>query len=64
MPSIRQSFLILYTFLGLVYIALIAPPHRTAVARYLLLDADLLVLNALTPYFGAICTILGLSESY
>jgi hypothetical protein len=33
-------------------------------AYYLLLIIDLLILNALTPYLGAVYTILDLSESY
>ena len=65
MPSIRQSFLALYTFLGWAYIAFIALPYRAnAIYYYLIPVAGLFILNALTPYLGAIYTILDLSKSY
>ena len=65
MLSTHQGFLVLYTSLGLAYIALIAPPYRMVVVRcYLLLVVALLVLNVLMHYLGAVCTILDLSKSY
>ena len=61
----RIKVIVFYAFLGLAYIALITPPYRTAiVCYYSLLVVDLLVLNTLTPYSGAIYTILDLGESY
>jgi len=62
--GIRQSFLALYTFLDPAYIILIALPYRAAMVCYLAPVLGLFVLNALTPYLGAMCTILDLSESY
>jgi len=62
--GIRQSFLALYTFLDLAYIVLIALPYRAAVVYYLAPVLGLFVLNTLTPYLGAIYTILDLGESY
>ena len=64
MPSIYQSFLVLYAFLGLVYIILIAPPYRIVVAHYSLLGVGLLILNILTPYLRAVYTILDISKLY
>jgi hypothetical protein len=62
-PSMRQSFLALYTSLGPAYIVLIALPYRTAVLHcYLVPIADLSVFNTLTPYLRAACTILDLGE--
>ena len=64
-PSIRQSFLALYTSLGPAYIVLIALPYKTAILYYYLVPiADLSIFNALTPYLRAVCTILDLSKSY
>ena len=64
-PSIRQSFLALYTSLGPARIVLIALPYKTAVLYYYLVPiTDLSIFNTLTPYLRAIYTILDLSESY
>ena len=64
-PSIRQSFLALYTSLGLAYIILIALPYRMAVLYcYLVPITDLSIFNIPTPYLRAVCTILGFSKSY
>jgi hypothetical protein len=61
----RQSFLALYTFLGLVYIALTALPYRMAVLHYYLGPITVLsTFNILTPYLRAAYTALDLSESY
>ena len=63
--GIRQSFLALYILLGLAYIVLIALPYRAAaVYYYLVLVTGLLILAALTPYLGAVYTILDFSKSY
>ena len=63
--SMRQSFLALYTSLGLAYIILIALPYRIAAPYYYLVPIiDLSVFNTLTPYLRAVCTILDLSKSY
>jgi len=65
MPSMRQSFLALYTSLGPAYIVLIALPYRTAVLHcYLVPVVDLSMFNALTPYLRAIYTASDLSKSY
>ena len=58
----RQSFLALYTFLDLAYIVLIALLYRAAVVCYLVPVLGPF-LNALTPYLGAVYTILDLSKS-
>ena len=64
-PSMRQSFLALYTSLGLAYIVLIALPYRTAVLYYYLVPiTDLSIFNAPTPYLRAVYTILDFSKSY
>jgi len=64
-PSMRQSFLALYTSLGPAYIILIALPYKIAVLRcYLVPIIDLSIFNTLTPYLRAIYTILDLSKSY
>jgi hypothetical protein len=61
----RQSSLALYTFPSPAYIVLIALPYRAAaVYYYLVLVTGLFIPNALTPYLGAVYTILDLSESY
>ena len=61
----RQSFLALYTSLGLAYIILIALPYRTAILYYYLVPITYLsIFNALTPYLRAMYTILDLSKSY
>ena len=61
----RQSSLALYIFLGPAYIVLIALPYRAAaVYYYLVLVVGLFIPNVLTPYLGAVCTILDLSKSY
>jgi len=63
-PGMCQSFLVLYTFLSLAYIALLALPYRAAVVYYyLVLVAGLFILDALMPYLGAVCTVLDLGES-
>ena len=65
MPSIRQSFLALYTSLGPAYIILIALPYRMVVLYYYLVPiTDLFVFNTPMPYLGAVYTILDLSKSY
>jgi len=51
-------------FLDLAYIVFIALPYRAAVVYYLAPVLGLFVLNILTPYLGAVYTILDLSESY
>jgi len=64
-PSMRQSFLVLYTFLSLTYITFLALPYRVAaVYCYLVLVASPFILNALMPYLETMCTILDLSKSY
>ena len=64
-PSMRQSFLALYTSLGLAYIILIALPYRTAILYYYLVPITYLsIFNAPTPYLRAIYTILDFSKSY
>ena len=64
-PSIRQSFLALYTSLGLARIILIALPYKMAVLYYYLVPiTDLSIFNALTPYLRAVYTVLNLSKSY
>ena len=64
MPSMRQSFLVLYTFLSPAYITLLALPYRAAaVYCYLVPVAGLFILNTLMPYLGAVYTILDLSKS-
>jgi len=61
----RQSFLVLYTFLSLAYIVFLALPYKVAaVYYYLVLVMGLFVLNALMPYLGAMCTVLDLGEFY
>ena len=61
----RQSFLALYTSLGLAYIILIALPYKIAVLRYYLVPViDLSIFNTPTPYLRATYTILDLSKSY
>ena len=63
MPSMRQSFLALYTSLSLAYIFFIALPYRTVVLYYYLVPiADLSIFNTLTPYLRAVYTILDFSE--
>ena len=60
----RQSFLALYTSLGLAYIIFIALPYRTVVLHYYLVPIiDLSIFNTPTPYLKAMYTILDLSES-
>ena len=52
-------------FLGLAYIILIALPYRAAAVYYYLVPViGLFIPNILTPYLGAIYTILDLSKSY
>ena len=64
-PSIRQSFLALYTSLGPAYIIFIALPYRIVILYYYLVPiTDLSIFNAPTPYLRAIYTILNLSKSY
>jgi len=60
----RYSFLALYIFLSLAYIALVAPSYRMAVVRYLLPVVGLFILDVLTPYLGAVCIILDFNKSY
>jgi len=62
--GMRQSFLALYTFLDLAYIILIALPYRAVVVYYLAPVLGPFILNTLTPYLGAVYTILDLSQSY
>jgi len=65
MPSMRQSFLALYTFLDPAYIILVALPYIIAtVYCYLVPVIGLFILTTLTPYLGAVYTILNLSKSY
>ena len=65
MPSMRQSFLALYTSLGPAYIVFIALPYRTAVLYYYLVPIiDLSIFNTPTPYLRAVYTILDFSKSY
>ena len=64
-PSMHQSSLVFYTFLGPVYIILIALPYRAAIVYYyLVLVVGLFIFNTLMPYLGAIYIILDLDESY
>ena len=61
----RQSFLALYILLSLAYIILIALPYRADTVYYYLVPViNLFILAALTPYLGAMYTILDLSEFY
>jgi len=63
-PGMRQSFLVLYTFLSLAYITLLALPYRAAVVYYYLVPiVGPFVLNILIPYLKAIYTILNLNKS-
>ena len=63
--NIRQSSLAFYTFLGPAYIVFIAPPYRAAAVYYYLgLVIGLFIFNILTPYLGAICTVLDFGKSY
>jgi len=63
-PNMRQSFLVLYTFLSLAYITLLALPYRAATVYYYSVPVvGPFVFNILIPYLGAIYTILDLSES-
>ena len=65
MPSMRQSFLALYTSLGPAYIVFIALPYRMAVLCYYLVPIiDLSIFNAPTPYLGAVYIILNFSKFY
>jgi len=60
----RQSFLVLYTFLSLAYITLLALPYRAAVVYYyLVLVTGPFILDILIPYLGAVCTVLDLGKS-
>jgi len=64
-PGMRQSFLVLYTFLSPAYITLLVLPYRAAaVYCYSVLVIGLFVLNTLMPYLGAIYTVLDLNKSY
>ena len=65
MPSIHQSFLVLYTFLGPAYIIFIAPFYRAAaIYYYFILVIGPFILNILMPYLGAIYTVLDFNKSY
>jgi len=65
MPSIRQSFLALYTFLNPAYIIFIALPYITAtVYYYFMLVISPFIFIILTPYLKTIYIILDLSKSY
>jgi len=64
-PSIRQSFLALYTFLDSAYIILIALPYITAtVYCYSVPVIGLFIFTILTPYLGATYTILNFNKFY
>jgi len=64
-PGMRQSFLVLYTFLSPAYITFLALPYKAAAVYYYLVPVTgPFILNALIPYLGAICIILNLSKSY
>ena len=64
-PSMRQSFLALYTSLGPAYIILIALPYKIVVLYYYLVPiTDLSIFNAPTPYLRAVYTILDFSKFY
>ena len=64
-PSMRQSFLALYTSLGPAYIIFIVLPYRMAVLYYYLVPiTDLSIFNTPTPYLRAVYTILDFSKSY
>ena len=64
MPSIHQSFLVLYTFLGPAYIVFIAPLYRAAAIYYYpVLVIGPFILDILMPYLGAVYTILDLDKS-
>jgi len=65
MPSIRQNFLALYTFLDPAYIIFMALPYIAATVYYYLVPViSLFIFAILTPYLGAVYTILNLSKSY
>jgi len=65
MPSIRQSFLALHTFLNLTYIIFIALPYIAAAVYYYFMPViSLFIFAALTLYLKAIYIILDFSESY
>jgi len=65
MPSMRQSFLVFYTFLSPAYITLLTLPYRAATVYYYLVPViGPFILNTLMPYLEAMCTILDLSKSY
>jgi len=64
-PSIRQSFLALYTFLDLTYIIFMALSHITAtVYCYSVPVIGPFIFTALTPYLKAVYIILDFSKSY
>ena len=63
--NIRQSFLTLYTFLGLAYIIFIALPCKTAVFYYYSVAiVGQFVFNILIPCLKATYTTLDFNKSY
>jgi len=65
MPSIRQSFLALYTFLDLTYIIFIALPYITATVYYYLVPIiSPFIFAVLTPYLKAVYIILDFNKFY
>ena len=65
MPSIRQSFLALYTFLDPAYIILIAFFYIAATIYYYSIQViGPFIFITLTPYLRTIYTILNLSKFY